>query len=49
MTYRLRVIGGVGILLAIGGSHFGSVWVSVIGGVLCFAFLLGCVRGLLTS
>jgi hypothetical protein len=47
MPYRLRAIGGAGILLAIGAAQFSAVWLSAIGGALCIVFLVGFVRILL--
>lgn len=48
MAYRQRLFGGMGILLACGASLLGlPVWVSTIGGVLCFVYLAGFVRALL--
>ncbi len=49
MPYRLRAIGGVGILLSIGAAHFGVVWLGAIGGALCIVFLVGFVRDLLAG
>jgi hypothetical protein len=45
MAYRVRAIGGVGILLAIGATSLGLVWLAAIGGLLCIVFLVAVARG----
>ena len=47
MSYPLRAIGEVGILLAIGTANLGFPWyVAAIGATLCILFLVAFVREL---